>query len=184
MTLLPYLDGSRLASRLVRLFIWGSNLGIPVPCSISWSDCTTKLVMKMSKATGLDYYLGATGWSLVYQDLNAGCCKPLLCHRFPVVKLWGFLCNLREARLKWELLGDPQHWGSWMSTLGSLFPLKETVGPGCISWHSAMLAWGSSNVVNTLPLFLPLWFGLTLVSGAGRCFSFTPVVSDSLSRAL
>lgn len=183
MTLLPCLDGSRLASGLARLFIWGSNLGIPAPCLIPWSDCTTNLVLKISKATGLDYYLGAAGRSLVYQDLNAECCKPLLCHRFPVVKLCRFLCSLCEARPKWGLLSDPQHWGNWISTLGS-FPIEGNCRSRLYflaQWYASL---GRSNMVNILPLFLPLYFGLVLVSGEGRCFSLTPMFSNSLSSIL
>lgn len=42
-----------------------------------WSDSTTDLVLLMSKATGWYYYLSSAHWKSVFQDLSAGCYKPL-----------------------------------------------------------------------------------------------------------
>lgn len=42
---------------------------------LAWSDCTTNLILPVSKATGWDYYLGPTSMNLVGQDPCAVCWK-------------------------------------------------------------------------------------------------------------
>ena len=129
----------------------------------------------MSKAAGLDHYLGAVGKNLVCHDLSAGCyiLTPSPSVRFPEVKHCRFLhhpCDVRHPRCY------PEHCGSWMSTLGSLFPLERPQAQRrpldvVLCWPGRSSTWSvchcssySSNMD-----FLGL-------CGAGVCFSLTPQV--------
>ena len=47
-------------SRAGKIPVWGSESIRSVPCYVHRSDCTTKLVLQISKATGWEYCMGTT----------------------------------------------------------------------------------------------------------------------------
>lgn len=57
---------------------WVCKSGRSAPHQVSWSECTTKLFLKMSKAAVWKYYMGTTGMNFGCQDPCADCYKSLL----------------------------------------------------------------------------------------------------------
>jgi len=81
----------------------------------SWSDCTTTLAPEMSKATGWDCYLGASGRNSVCQDPSACCCEPIPASPSPTDSRWSSLADFLAVpcgmSLEWRLPRSNPHMG-------------------------------------------------------------------------
>lgn len=142
--LAPCLSVGKPASKAGKLIVWESKWGRFAPCQVPWSECTMDFVLKMSKATGCDYYFGTAGRNLVCQDFCAGCCKPLppLWHsdsqwlspthssKFPVMQ------DLSRGSHKATYNAGRGGGGSWLVP-GFSFPNGESRGSGETSLHGA-----------------------------------------------
>lgn len=69
---------------------------------------------------------------------------------------------------------SPQCWGSWVSTLGSVFPLEKPQAQGSLSvWALCHPGEGQCDPSETAPLSLLMWsFSVSVVQGL--FFSLTP----------
>lgn len=138
----------------------------PLSCPCTWK----KLVVGIS--TWAKMQVGT--WSAKVQVLVAVSFVPfaitiwspvLKFHRCPSRSLWGETwVGLPES--------DPQCWESWMSTLGSLFPIGETISQGSfLVWCCASLAEGQCGQ-SEAPLTLLMWsFSVSVVQGSASLSS-------------
>ena len=83
----------------------------------------------MSKATGVDYYLGITGMNAVSQDLCAGCCKTFPTSPSKSDTQWlnpaGFPIIPDIGDQNRSFCKVTHNGGQDLSPLGFLFPLEE-----------------------------------------------------------
>lgn len=92
--------------------------GKPIPSWVCWSNCTTVLVLLISKSAGCDCYMDPAGGNLVCQDLSAGHFEPLptfsirfrwwLSLQIPLQSLWGDT-RVEAPNRQPTMLGEMNH---------------------------------------------------------------------------
>lgn len=111
-------------------FTWGPEWDRPEPHWVPWSNYTTLVAVRISKASGWDCYLGFVGRTLVCQQLSSGCSKPQppsVTIWFPVDKPGRFPCaDSTEIVVMQDHGGSPKKGPTCsLPTLGSLVLLEE-----------------------------------------------------------
>ena len=122
------------SSRTGKTPVWGSESIRSALCYVLRSDCTTNLVLQMSKATGWEYYMGITGMNCICQDLCAHCCRLLpWLHHSQISSDWALQIPLQFPGCEIRVVVPTK----WPTMLGALvvpmefsFPIKgvETQG--------------------------------------------------------
>lgn len=150
---------------------------------VAWADCATVLAPQMSKAACWEDYLPwvlqVGTWSAKIQALVVSSLCPLLCYNWiPCSQasqtspqcLWG-KTRVRPPR------SNPQCWGSYMSSVGSLFPLEDHKGDLSLRcW--AGLGGGPCGPLVAAPLtFLLFCLGLCDVGGTSAALSCSRIFS-------
>lgn len=118
------------------------------PCPISWSECTSSLVMQMSRTA-----VGITVWApqvSVSQGLCAGCHEPLPaslsqclsptdCPTIPML----------QRSEWWPLQSNLQCWRRALAVSHGFFlPARGTGDSGAASLRGGVLAWGRGSAVS------------------------------------
>ena len=107
--------------------LWRPASGRTIP----WSDCTTTLAPQMSKATGWDCYLGASGRNSVCQDPGACCCEPPPASPSPSDSRRSSLTDVLTVpcgmSLEWRPLRSSPHMGEAVHLTQALcFPWRKS----------------------------------------------------------
>lgn len=90
------------ACGLVRLFVWGHDSSISVPCWVPWLDWATISALQIRSSSGWKHYLGAQVRNSVQQAPSIGCYKPLLPSPSKSDSQWSVPTDSPMISVRWD----------------------------------------------------------------------------------